>query len=205
MTIQAIRQDRARDARDTAPIRNCVAFAIPAQKAVVSRVVVLFDGRRPVAILGCIVPIIVAALECVTRCWAWTHIRVKSRKLQPAITHLNAAATIVAICPGRWVKTTPQHTRPHAIFRAIGFSVNRQPRCSNLITSTAARLRVTATQMISQYDRFFSAIAAASPLDAAPAVNGIASSIGDDCKLMKMASDQIFAWRHATILSSIGG
>lgn len=108
-------------------------------------VVVLFNTCRPSHIAGLVIPIVVDAINREFFRWSWTNVFKKCNEtLAPALAHLNASATVVAIVASLWVVAALNHAAPDTGFMAIAHPVSFVVFEAN----AAAGIRTSDTQIV---------------------------------------------------------
>lgn len=157
-------QSIIRDGLFSRPLRHRLCPALKSNPMISPRIVRLFYGRRPVAIVWRVGPVILLALNRMLRTGAWPHIFVKGRKrLTPSITHCDATSAIIrkirvsrVHCPAsdmlpRFIFYRLVLSRCHAVLRrtlyqlfhfpaaaTLGSSPSKPCSCCNFLISTVA-------------------------------------------------------------------
>lgn len=108
------------------PRLNVLRSPVKRDHAGVSTVLGLLFFRRPLAITGAVVPIIINALNRVFLGWSFTHVIQKILKLLPACAHSNSAPTVALKTNTLRVLATLFHSDPDFIERSSAPSVSRR-------------------------------------------------------------------------------
>lgn len=126
----------------------------------------LNSSNSPIAILGRVWAIIIAALYRVKSSGARPDILQEIFKAQPALTYCNPTTAVIGKCGITWIKTTPFHQVPNSIFRFFAFAgiSSFYSLTGQFSAQAATRFSSAGAQLNSQNRLFVSAIAVTKPI-----------------------------------------
>jgi len=167
------------------PISNAQSFTVVGDHHISASVAILNAAQCPNAIIFAIIAVVILALKSMFRTWPSPHIAEKVFKFSPFFAHYYSTFTIVFIRLLSWIKTSPQHSGPHFIFRRHS-SVTCMAMSPSMALTTAA-FDIATKQMIDAYNRCLAALTETIPIATfTSSVNWRASS-----KLVKLLSGYV--------------
>lgn len=149
------------------PLRNSLSFAAHFVEHIPVRVVGLIDVGRPSAIAGAVVPVIVDSIEA-QPIRTNTHVSKEHFKPTPLRRHRNASTAVaVELFVGR-ARASVKHRAP----RVVSGGARHQVLAIALADEAAARLCVSAAELLAVSDLYAAASTSASPKMTAPRDHG---------------------------------
>lgn len=140
---------------------QCESFAVDRYHSVSACVVVLSQLQCPVAVVGRIWSVVVAAFNAVPR-WARSHVGVeRSEVILPAVAHCDTAP---AICSKIWnvrIKTPLFSARPNVVLRTV--FTETMHKMASVPEAAATLLVLFSRKDVAANNGFFSAVATTQP------------------------------------------
>lgn len=148
----------------SSPLHKVEGLSSPCYSSIISFVVCLLDGRRPLAICRFIVAVIVNSVNRVITRWPYPHIAKKCRETAPFLTHSYSPSAIVCIVSRQRVEAPISNSTPCSIFDRFRHSVNSCSVSAQFSANASAGCRCSSSQGLGVYFNQFSASAHAEPL-----------------------------------------
>lgn len=136
-------------------------------QTVATRVIRLFNVRRPAAIPGLVVPVMIDAIESQSQ-RPRAHVGEEVFELLPALAYLDAAPAVVLPGPHIWIGAAPLHGCPDAVLRSFRRRMLGGLRFRELAPVAAATDHKAAAKRIQRRDVRGAAVALAAPVAVLP-------------------------------------
>lgn len=183
----------SRKSRPFCPFWDTQGFSIECNLTDIPAVPVLdLPSKRPLAICGFVVSVVIQAFNRMLCRWAWPHIVIKHlKRISPSLADFNSSAAIVMVSAVVFILAATNHVTPDTVFRTFGEAVRCVPLGCCDGRQTAAAFCATCNEAIFLYHSRTSTFAYAPPQPPATACEDLGSNEFEHMQFTKNATTQI--------------